>query len=128
MKIGMSYSEALQLIKKFKNSNASVKFINRHTVEIDYYLKLELSITRIESYTIVFGYKLLGVLGFLAKGLQFLVQDKFNNLIVQLDTANSEIIINLNQIDGLKKVMEIYRLSSIHFDETCINLELELNA
>ena len=123
----MQYQELLGLVKKFKDVSFSVSFVDRDTIEINYYTRLELIVKKIEKHTIVLGYELTGILGFLAKGFQFLMKDKFSNLIVELDTGRKEFIVHLDKIDEMKKFLEIYSIASIYFDNSKINLELALN-
>ncbi len=128
MKIDMPYTELIGLVKKFKDNSLTIKYIDRDRLEVDYFVKMELIVKKIDKYAITFGYELKGMLGFLAKGFQFLMKDKFSNLIVELDTGKKELVVHLDKIDSLTKFLEIYRVFSIHFDETKINLELALNA
>ncbi len=128
MKIELSYKELIGLVKKFKDVSFSVIFVDRDRIEINYFVRMELIVKKIDKYTIALGYELNGVLGFLAKGFQFLMKDKFSNLMVELDTGKKELIVHLDKIEELKKILGIYKISSIYFDNTKINLELELNA
>ncbi len=127
MKIELSYQELVGLIKKFKDTTLSLQFVDRDRIEINYYMRMELIVKKIDKYSITLGYELMGVLGFLAKGFQFLMKDRFSNLMVELDTGKKELIVHLDKIEELKKFLEIYRISSIYFDNSKINLELELN-
>lgn len=131
MNLEITLSEIQSFLKNKFNTEIGLKQKNRSQVLIDIpYVLLILEIKEVNRHEVVLKYKAGSVF---SKAKIWLFSSKVDEMIgkinspmLQFDKINSEILIDLRNVDKLKEVLNILSISEIYLANNSINIGLKV--
>lgn len=131
MNLEITLSEIQSFLKNKFNTEIGLKQKNRSQVLIDIpYLLLILEIKEVNRHEVVLKYKAGSVFSeakiwlFSSKVDEMI--GKINSPMLQFDKINSEILIDLRNVDKLKEVLNILLISEMYLANNSINIGLKV--
>ena len=124
MKLELTIPEIEQFIQSYFDVSVGIKYLDIDRIKVNYIFNMEVTVQDVQDYCVLFGYKVNKLTHVIARGTKFFMKEKFNSDIVVWDTSKKEILLNLNQITGLKGFLKVYRIQSFEIRDEKIILTM----
>lgn len=124
MKLNLSIPEIEEFIKSYFKISMSVAYVDRNTIQVEYVIPLKLTIERVERHSILLKYELSWAANLLAKGAKFMVNNKLDDKILNWDTKNQTLSINLLYVDAIRDFLVIFQIHKFEIIENEVLVEL----
>jgi hypothetical protein len=120
MKIEVQLTEVMAFLKNFNNANIGLKYIEEGKIEVKYLISADLTIKDLSNDVVTIGYKANGVVDLLAMGVNFFLGRKLDKMPFEWKPKESEVIINLKDIEAFKNFLKYFYVTDILFVEDYI--------
>ena len=115
MRLEIPIKEFQEFIKGYYDINIDLKNIEVNKIKVIYFDSVVLKIKEVKNDEIIFDYEVNGFVDLIAKGVQFFLAKKLDNLPFKWDSITKEVTIDLKKIKSLTQLLKFVYISELQF-------------
>ncbi len=123
MKIELQLTEIEEYIKSSYDTEILITYVELNKLEIDYMIKMRITIKEVRDYSVVFGYELSWVTNLIALGAKYMSKNNFDKKILQWNSSRKEITLDLTHINALSNFLKLYKIKQFSIKDSILYIE-----
>jgi len=124
MRLEILLSEVQQFLSNQYQIDIDLKNIEENKIEATYIDSVVLIIKEVKEDVVVFQYEVDGLASIVTKIAHFFLEKKLDKTLIEWDSKNEELKIDLNKITELNAFLKFVSISEIQFIKDTIVLEM----
>lgn len=124
MRLEILLSEVQQFLSNQYQIDIGLKNIEENKIEAKYIDSVVLIIKEVKEDVVLFQYEVDGLASIVTKIAHFFLEKKLDKTLIEWDSKNKKLKIDLNKITELDAFLKFVSISEIHFIKDTIVLEM----